>query len=113
MSAIREEGIGFGGADAVNDNVNEEKIIIKAKIDNDESLTSIDLDKLIKAIKLNGVTILVFNKLDILESLQCFRYIQGGHMFEFGDVDSFCHTIETFVKPYVTDVIFSRSATDI
>jgi len=73
----------------------------------------LDIDKLIKAIKLNGVTILVLNKLDILESLQCFRYIQGGHMFEFGDVDSFCHTIETFVKPYVTDVIFSRSATEI
>jgi adenylosuccinate synthase len=73
----------------------------------------LNLDKLIKAIKLNGVTILVLNKLDILEQVGCFRFIQDGHMFEFADSKSFISAIEYIVKLYVTDVIFSSSPTEV
>ena len=69
----------------------------------------LNLDNLIKAIKLNGVTILVLNKLDILDEVGCFKFTQGGHVFEFADNNSFTNAISSIVKVYVNDIIFSSS----
>jgi adenylosuccinate synthase len=73
----------------------------------------LNIDNLVKAIKLNGVTILVLNKIDILEQVNCFKLIQNGHILEFADSASFMSTIEHFVRPYVNDVIFSGSPIEV
>lgn len=95
----------------------DEKLVEIQKVGNEVGATTgrmrqvnyLNLDKLVQAIKINGVTVLVLNKIDILEQIGCFKFIQEGHLFEFADGASFMSAIEYIVRPYVADIIFSGS----
>lgn len=72
----------------------------------------LDMDMLVKSIFINGVNILIFNKIDILEDIGVFKYIVNGKFIEPKNINDF----ETFVKYYISmkcpsieDVYFSKS----
>jgi adenylosuccinate synthase len=72
----------------------------------------LDLNMLIKAININGVNILVFNKADILEQIDLYRFIVNNEIIEPKNISDF----ELFVKYYITikcpsieDVYFSKT----
>lgn len=73
----------------------------------------LNVDNLIKAIKLNGVTTLVLNKLDILEEVDCFKLIRNDQLLQFTDSISFTDAITIFLNPYITNIKFSSSPVSI
>jgi adenylosuccinate synthase len=72
----------------------------------------LDMDLLIKAINLNGVTDLVFNKIDVLENAGTLCFIYYGKPMWFENSDSFKLNIESIIKSKcysVRNIIFSYS----
>lgn len=72
-----------------------------------------DLDKLIMAATINGVTELIINKLDVLEQVNVFGLYYGGSLIKFDNEADFCRVITNgllVAVPTLTDVVFSRSA---
>jgi adenylosuccinate synthase len=57
----------------------------------------LDIDDMIKAININGVTDLIINKLDVLEQVNEFKLVNGGNVMSFDDSQKFVN--------YITDVI--------
>lgn len=71
-----------------------------------------DVDKLIKACNINGVTHLVMNKVDILEKAGRFAVIVNGLPFTMTDINFFEEYIVDTIKkncPTIQEVIMSRS----
>jgi adenylosuccinate synthase len=69
----------------------------------------LDMDLLRKASKINGVTKIVVNKVDILEEVQQFKLYDGVSAFEFVDIDSMKHYIKNNLEDCLpmTEVLFS------
>jgi adenylosuccinate synthase len=69
-----------------------------------------DLQEVIKACNVNGVTRLYINKLDILEALGIFKYTHRN-MYVFHTVDKFCNAVEFAIRnnTSVKNIIWSRS----
>lgn len=70
-----------------------------------------DLDQLLMAIKINGVTEVVLNKFDILQTLDVFRYYQDGKLKYFNNNSFQIHLKEILRNscPTVNTVSFSTS----
>jgi adenylosuccinate synthase len=76
----------------------------------------IDMDMLIKAININGVTILVINKLDILEKVGQYKLYCNGEICHYEDSIEFEEVIKLIVYSEcasVEKIIFSKSPYDI
>lgn len=76
----------------------------------------IDMDKLIMAANINGVTELIFNKLDVLEEVNVFKFYRKGELHQFKDSEQFCRAITAILRENVPTlhteggIVFSRSA---
>lgn len=71
----------------------------------------LELDQLLMAVKINGVTDIVINKFDILQMLSVYRYYQDGKLKYFNE-DSFQIHLREIIKntcPTVKNVSFSTS----
>lgn len=66
-----------------------------------------DVDQVIKAIKVNGVNILVINKCDIIEQLGVFKMYKNGEIMEFETIDQMKEYLKN--KLSVDKIIFSES----
>jgi adenylosuccinate synthase len=76
----------------------------------------IDLDELVKAIRINGVTDLIINKTDILREVKQWKYYKNNELFDVRYEDKFVDDIKTHIRKNcysVEDIIFSYSANDI
>jgi adenylosuccinate synthase len=72
-----------------------------------------NLDDLIKAANINGVTNLVVNKVDVLEKVGTFKLIYKKQMINFVDKEFFKIFFENNIKqncPLIREIIFSESA---
>jgi len=72
-----------------------------------------NLDDLIKAANINGVTHLVVNKVDVLEKVGLFKLIYKNELMNFVDKEFFKVFFENNIKqncPLVREIIFSESA---
>ncbi len=72
-----------------------------------------NLDDLIKAANINGVTHLVVNKVDVLEKVGAFKLVYKQQMISFVDKEFFKIFFENNIKqncPLVREIIFSESA---
>lgn len=71
----------------------------------------LDLDQLLMALKINGVTDIVINKFDILQMINVYRFYQDGKLKYFNE-DSFQIHLREIIKntcPTVKNVLFSTS----
>jgi len=72
-----------------------------------------NLDFLKKALNINGVTHLVFNKVDVLEDLGEFALYEGGSTRHFDTTNDMCDIIEANLhknnKKHLKEVFFSRT----
>ena len=72
-----------------------------------------NLDDLIKASNINGVTHLVVNKVDVLEKVETFKLICKNELINFVDKEFFKMFLEQLIKkncPTIREIIFSESA---
>jgi adenylosuccinate synthase len=71
----------------------------------------LDLDEVIRACNVNGVTKLYINKVDILEEVGTFKYIYKQQQTQCGNSEKFCTTIASILRKEtsVQEVIWSRS----
>lgn len=58
----------------------------------------LDLDGVIKAININGVTQLIINKADILEQVGVFKYVHEGKTYEYDRLIEFQTFVEAVIK---------------
>lgn len=72
----------------------------------------LDLDGVIKAININGVTDLIINKADVLEQVGVFRYVFEGIVRESLSLDEFKGTVEDILyenTSIITDITWSMT----
>lgn len=72
----------------------------------------LNLDKMIKAIKLTGTTCLVVSKLDILDKLTLFKLYYNNDLMEFETLIKMCEFLETTIKSrckLIIKIVFSDS----
>lgn len=72
----------------------------------------INLNMLIKAININGVTDLIINKLDVMEEVGVFKIIMDDEDLQFNDSMEFKYFIDIFVRnncPTIENIIFSTT----
>jgi adenylosuccinate synthase len=76
----------------------------------------LNLNKLIYALKISGVTKLIINKCDILEKINTYKLYQNKSLYKFNTLQ----TMQSFIKSYIThnindyiDVIFSGDKSSI
>lgn len=70
----------------------------------------IDLNKILMASNINGCSEIVFNKLDVLESVGVYKLYHRGVLMEIETIDEFCGYIESVLK---VKCIFSKTALSI
>lgn len=76
----------------------------------------LNLDDLIKAININGVTDLIINKVDVLKELGQVSFHYNGNLSNFSDFESFRKLVENVIYnkcSSVGDITFSMSPYDI
>jgi adenylosuccinate synthase len=76
----------------------------------------LNLDDLIKAININGVTDLIINKVDVLKELGQVSFYYNGNLSNFSDFESFRKLVENVIYnkcSSVGDITFSMSPYDI
>lgn len=76
----------------------------------------LDIDQLVKATRINGVSELIINKTDILEQVDCWKLYKDGKLLDLEHEDRFLDYVRNLILvkcPDVEDVIFSYSPTDI
>lgn len=76
----------------------------------------LDLDMLIQAARINGVTHLIINKIDVLEEAGQFTMIESGQRLDFYNMPDFERYLDLRMKdscPYLQKIHFSRSPLDI
>ena len=61
----------------------------------------LDLDKLIEALRINGVTELIFNKLDVLEGVGVFSLYENDKLLNFETTEKFRNYVEVSVREKV------------
>lgn len=71
-----------------------------------------DFDLLVKSIKINGVTDVIINKLDVLKAVNDFRYYKGGELMRLNEMSFQFHIKEILNNTCesVNSVTFSSSA---
>ena len=76
----------------------------------------LNLDLLIKAININGVTTLIFNKLDVLETVGTFNLFYQDKLVNFENSESFTNYIQDTIKNHcdtIKEFIFSTTPYEI
>jgi adenylosuccinate synthase len=76
----------------------------------------LDIDELIRAIHINGVTDLIINKTDILQEVNQWKLYKNNELIDLKYEDKFVDYVKNFVRNNsntVEDIIFSYSANDI
>jgi adenylosuccinate synthase len=76
----------------------------------------LDIDQLVKAARINGVTDLIINKTDVLQEVNSWKIYKDGKLFDFQDEDRFVDFVKHYLLSKCTnieDVIFSYSPNDI
>lgn len=76
----------------------------------------LNLDLLIKAIKITGTTDVIINKCDIIEELGIFRLIYVSNLAEFGSLEEMTSFISQRIKdncPLIKTITYSRSPSTI
>jgi len=76
----------------------------------------LDLDQLVKAARINGVTDLIINKTDILQEVNCWKLYKDGNLLDFQQEDRFIEFIKQHILMRcqdIEDVLFSYSPDDI
>jgi adenylosuccinate synthase len=64
----------------------------------------LNLDGVIKAINVNGVTELIINKLDIMDEVGVFKLVRDGKLMQFETMERFKAEVETTINLYTTSV---------
>jgi len=64
----------------------------------------LNLDGVIKAININGVTELIINKLDIMDKVGVFKLIRDGKLMQFETMERFKLEVETTINLHTTSV---------
>jgi adenylosuccinate synthase len=101
----------FEGDDSIFSTIREAGSEYGATTGRPRQVNWLDLDKLQKAISINGVTHLIFNKLDILEKVDTFKLYKDNNIYSFKYCDEFMDCIYSQVDGKVAwfNVTFSRS----
>jgi adenylosuccinate synthase len=76
----------------------------------------LDITKLIKAIRINGATDLIINKVDILEQLDCWNIIIDNKTVNLGNKQTFMTVVKDTVEKNcktIADIKFSFTPNDI
>lgn len=68
-----------------------------------------DLDMIIKASRINGVSVLILNKLDILREVGVWKLYFENDLIDLNNEDSFVNFINRNVPNCITNVLFSTS----
>ena len=71
----------------------------------------VNMDTIIKAININGVTELIVNKLDVLKSSGVFKYYFNNELLEFKTIEGFCESFkfDIMIRTGVKKITFSES----
>jgi adenylosuccinate synthase len=64
----------------------------------------LNLDDVIKAININGVTELIINKLDIMENVGVFKMVKNGNLSNYETIDRFKAEVESTIYLHSTSV---------
>lgn len=72
----------------------------------------INLNTLIKAVNINGVTDLIVNKVDVLEEAGVFKLYYNSELLEFKTFESFWHSLASVIneKTGLNNILYSESA---
>jgi adenylosuccinate synthase len=71
----------------------------------------LNLDEVIRAARVNGVTDLIINKLDILETVGVFKLVYDGSIRTFDSTDTFKQFVETVLHQKLADHTIQWSST--
>jgi len=101
----------FEGNDSIFSTIRESGSEYGATTGRPRQINWLNLDKLQKAISINGVTHLIFNKLDILEKVNTFKLYKDNNIHSFKYCDEFIDYIYSQVDGKISwfNVTFSRS----
>lgn len=72
----------------------------------------LDIDQIVKAARINGVTSLIVNKTDILQQLNIWKLYQNGELIDLESEDRFIYFVKQHILkncPDVEDIVFSYS----
>ena len=64
----------------------------------------LNLDGVIKAININGVTELIINKLDIMDKVGVFKMVKNGNLSSYENIEQFKSEVESIIYLYTTSV---------
>jgi len=64
----------------------------------------LNLDGVIKAININGVTELIINKLDIMEKVGVFKMVKNGNLAQYETMERFKAEVESTIYLHTTSV---------
>lgn len=99
----------FEGPDEVFPKIREVGEEFGATTGRPRQINWMDFEMLKMAININGVNKLVFNKMDVLESVEMWRLYSGLNLFEFEKSEDFQLWITEMLKNKDIDISFSRN----
>ena len=100
----------FQGKDEVLNEIREAGEEFGSTTGRPRQVNWLDMDLLEMACKINGVTRLVINKLDVLEKVNAWRLYDGLQLFEFDEGEDMQHFIQDSLDgPFLKEIFFSRS----
>jgi adenylosuccinate synthase len=68
------------------------------------------LDEVIRAIRVNGVTDVIINKVDVLEQVNVFKVFSNGQLYTLSDINEFKFFVEARAKTFhVNNIIWSST----
>lgn len=76
----------------------------------------LDIDQLVKAARINGVTELIINKTDVLQDVDCWKLYKDGKLLDLEQEDRFIDYVRNLILVKcqdIEDVVFSYSPSDI
>lgn len=108
----------FEGEDPIFETIREVGNEYGATTGRKRQVNWMDLDKLIMAININGVTDIIINKLDVLEEVNTFKITYQGSIHYFLESSAFCAFITKQIQEkaqtlQIPTIIFSKSALSI
>lgn len=94
----------FEGKDPVFDKIRQVGEEYGATTGRPRQVNWLNIDDLMKAININGVTDLIINKIDILDKVGVFKLIDGYEVKEFSNMEDFKEHIHSLIQIYCTTV---------
>ena len=76
----------------------------------------LNMDKLIQALRISGTTHLIISKIDILESVNIYKYFYRNELYEFNSINDMIESITKIINQqntFIEDIILSRSPKEI